>query len=369
MEAQRAGATGRPSSWPSVAKRAQRHGAQGGRETRQAAPPGLVARLRRRRTTPRSTESQSQTDPLLLAAEAKQLDYRPIISVLVPVFNTPPQYLRLAVDSVVAQAYPEWELLLCDDGSTKGETLVALRQVPRLDPRIRVHFLDANRGIAAATNAALAMAKGDFVAMLDHDDELLPGALLEIAKVLNADPTLDVVYTDQDYVEADGTVAETFSKPDWSLEMFRGVMYVGHLLAVRRTLADDVGGFDSRFDNVQDYEFMLRVAERTQRIAHVPKILYHWRRIPGSVAFGGDEKRSIEPRQAAAVNAHLERCGIPAVARSNPAHAHRLLISPKPRPDHPPVSVVIRASGVETHLEACVERILAGGGCPTDRSS
>jgi len=341
---------------------------RGGRVRREAGrlarllAPGLMARRQRRRTAQRPIESQ--TDPLLLAVVARRLDYRPIISVLVPVYNTPPHYLRLAVDSVVAQAYPEWELILCDDGSTRSETLAALKEIAQLDPRIRVSFLDANRGIAEATNAALAMAQGEFVAMLDHDDELLPGALLEVAKVLNADRALDVVYTDQDFVEADGTVAQTFCKPDWSLEMFRGVMYVGHLLAVRRTLADDIGGFDPTFDNVQDYEFMLRLAERTERIAHVPKILYHWRRIPGSVAFGGDEKRGIEPRQAAAVNAHLERCGIAAVAHSNSSHAHRLLISPKPRTHYPLISVVVRASGVETHLESCLERILASGSYP-----
>jgi len=281
-----------------------------------------------------------------------------------PVYNTPPKYLRLAVDSVLAQAYPHWELCLCDDGSSTAQTRAVVDGAARRDTRIRATFLGENRGIAEATNAALAMAQGEYVAMLDHDDELAPGALLEVAKVLNGDPALDVIYTDQDSIEPDGAFAELFCKPDWSPEMLLGVMYLGHLLVVRRTLARKTGGFDSAYDNVQDFEFMLRVAERTERIAHVPKILYHWRRIPGSVAFGGDEKGSIEQRQAAAVNTHLERCGIAAVARSNSGHAHRLLISPKPRTHYPRVSVVIRASGVEMHLEACIERILASGSYP-----
>ena len=303
-------------------------------------------------------------DPLLLAAAARKLEYRPLVSILVPVYDTEPQYLRLAVDSVLAQAYPEWELILCDDGSTKTETRAALGEIAELDPRIRVHSLDVNSGIAAATNAALALAQGEFVAMLDHDDELLPAALLAVIQALNADPTLDVVYTDQDYVEADGSVAQTFYKPDWSLELFRGVMYVGHLLVVRRALADEIGGFDPAFNNVQDFEFMLRLTEHTERIAHVPTILYHWRKIPGSVAFGGNEKKDIEPLQAAAVNAHFGRCGVAAVARSNPQHAHRLLIAPAPRREHPPVSVVVRAAGAEAHLEACVASILAAGSYP-----
>ena len=328
--------------------------------------PGLM-RQRARRTAarrPAGGRTERQSDPLLLAAEAGRLEYRPTISILVPVYDTAPRYLRLAVDSVLAQAYPEWELILCDDGSTNAETAAALEEIAELDARIRVRYLGVNQGIAAATNAALAMARGEFVTMLDHDDEVLPAALLEVAKALNADRTLDVVYSDQDYVEANGSVAQTFYKPDWSLELFRGVMYVGHLLVVRRSLADEVGGFDSAFDNVQDFEFMLRLAEHTERIAHVPTILYHWRKIPGSVAFGGNEKRDIEPLQAAAVNAHLGRCGVAALARSNAKHAHRLLIAPTPRSEYPPISVVVRASGAEAHLEACCARILAGGSYP-----
>jgi GT2 family glycosyltransferase len=305
-----------------------------------------------------------QSDPLLLAAEAGRLEYRPLISILVPVYDTPPRYLRLAVDSVLAQAYPEWELILCDDGSTNAGTRAALEEIARLDPRIRVQYLGVNSGIAAATNAALAMAQGELVAMLDHDDELLPAALLEVVKALNADRTLDVVYTDQDSIEADGTVAHTFYKPDWSLELLRGVMYVGHLLVVRRSLADEVGGFDPAFDGVQDFELMLRLAEHTERIAHVPAILYHWRKIPGSVALGGREKRDIDALQAAAVNAHLERCGVAAVARSNPELEHRLLIAPQPRTRRPLVSVVVRAAGAEADLEACCASILASKSYP-----
>ncbi len=328
--------------------------------------PGLMEWRLRRRGIPRPVVAQPEIlgDPLLLAAEAKRLEYRPLISVLVPVYNTAPRYLRLAADSVIAQAYPVWELVLCDDGSTRKETLDVLEGIASLDSRVRVHRLKTNSGIAKATNAALAQAHGDFVAMLDHDDELLPATLLEVVKALEADRTLDVVYTDQDYIDVDGSVAQTFYKPDWSLEMFRGVMYVGHLLVVRRSLADAVGGFDPAFDNVQDFEFMLRVAETTDRIAHIPRILYHWRKAPGSVAWDANEKRDIEPLQAAAVTAHLERCGVAAIALSNPRHTHRLLISPIPRSRYPLISVIVRASGAEAHLETACKRIVAAGGYP-----
>ena len=188
----------------------------GGRTDSQSDPPppaaetGQVAEPEPGPSDPPSPAAEAgqpasgQSDPLLLAAEAGRLEYRPLISILVPVYDTAPRYLRLAVDSVLAQAYPEWELILCDDGSTNAETAAALEEIAELDARIRVRYLGVNQGIAAATNAALAMARGEFVTMLDHDDEVLPAALLEVAKALNADRTLDVVYSDQDYVEANG---------------------------------------------------------------------------------------------------------------------------------------------------------------------
>jgi GT2 family glycosyltransferase/predicted O-methyltransferase YrrM len=302
--------------------------------------------------------SCAPVDPLLLPVEARQLTYCPTISILMPVHNTRAHYLRIAVDSVLAQAYVHWEICVCDDGSSEPETLAVLRGLEHEDPRIRTISRDTNEGISAATNAALGLARGEFVAMLDHDDELTPDALLEVVKLLNADPTFDAVYTDQDYMEADGTFARNFYKPDWSLEMLRGVMYVGHLLVVRRALAVELGGFDRRFDNVQDFEFMLRVAETTSRIGHVPKVLYHWRRIPGSVALGGDEKDEIDVRQVAAVNAHLERCNVPALAHSNPARRHRLVIVPTRRTHDSRVSVIIRACGAEEHVEGLVDRVL-----------
>ncbi len=349
----------------------RRYGAKGGVRRQAGKVARLVApELMRRRALrlavpqPAARRSESPSDPVLLAAEASRLEYRPLISVLVPVYETDPRYLRLAVDSVLAQAYPEWELILCDDGSKRADTGAVLKEIALLDPRIQVHYLGLNSGIATATNTALAKARGEFVAMLDHDDELLPAALLEVARTLNADRSLDVIYTDQDYVEADGSFAQAFYKPDWSLEMFCGVMYVGHLLVVRRALADAVGGFDPAFDNVQDFEFMLRLGEKTERIAHIPKILYHWRKIPGSVAFGGNEKSDIESLQASAVNAHLERCGVKGVARPNPDQAHRLLITPLPRSQHPLISVLVRASKTESHVETCCKQVLTTGSYP-----
>ncbi|MBN1461205.1 MAG: glycosyltransferase, partial [Armatimonadetes bacterium] len=310
-------------------------------------------------------QHDKRDDPLVQASEARRLEYSPLISVLIPVYNTAPQYLRQAVDSVLAQVYSNWELILYDDGSTHAETLAALEEITPLDSRIRVRYSSVNRGIATTTNAALAEAQGEYVAMLDHDDELLPDALFEVVKTLNSEPTLDAIYTDQCQIEPDGTMVQAFHKPDWSLQMLRGVMYVGHLLVIRRVLADTLSGFDPAFDNVQDFEFMLRLAEKTERIGHVPKILYRWRRILGSVALDGDEKKDIERLQAAAVNAHLARCGIEASAQANPRHAHRLLLIPRPRVSRPLVSVVVHASGVEGYLRQSCEQICMIGAYPS----
>ena len=256
-----------------------------------------------------------------------ELSRRPLISVVTPVFDTDPKWLARAVDSVRGQAYPDWQLCLADDGSTSEGTLAYLRSLAG-DPKITGIFGEVNRGIAPATNRAIASAEGEFVAFLDHDDELDPDALFECARLLDEKPETDVIYTDEDKIDRRGRHTEPFLKPDWSPEFFRGVMYVGHLLVIRRSLVESVGGLDPAFDGVQDYELMLRVSERTERIEHLPRILYHWRKLPGSIAGSTDAKAGISELQAAAVARHLGRTGIPALARPNPEFPHRVLIQP-----------------------------------------
>ncbi len=259
----------------------------------------------------------------------------PVISVLTPVFNARPTDLQAAIDSVVAQTYPGWELCLVNDGSTDAGVDDVLDEAEERDSRIRVLRLPHNTGIARATNSALDMATGELVGMLDHDDILFPNALAEVVSRFVLDPFVDAVYTDQCFVTADGHPGVPLLKPDWSPVLFCGVMYVGHFLATRRSLAIGVGGFDPAFDNVQDFEFMLRLSERTSRIVHVPKVLYGWRRVDSSVAARGDAKPLIAELQAKAVSAHLERLAVPAVARPNPRHTHRALFRPSPSLPHP----------------------------------
>lgn len=246
----------------------------------------------------------------------------PLFSVLVPVYNTPIPFLRACLESVRHQHYREWELCIVDDASTDGNVAEYLRQFAQTDPRIRLQTLKVNGGISRASNAALASASGSFVVMLDHDDLLRPHALLEFARYLADNPETDAVYSDEDKLSPDGRRIAPSFKPDFSPEHLLGVMYVGHALCVRTTVARDCGGFDPVYDGMQDYEFFLRVTEHTRRIGHVPRILYHWRQSPGSSSLHGNIKGNIDEKQAAAVRAHLKRQGRTEYVQT--CHHHRL---------------------------------------------
>lgn len=233
----------------------------------------------------------------------------PLFSVLLPVYDPPPEFLRQCLESVRRQYYPRWELCIVDDGSTDGTIRQLLQEQAASDRRIRVQHRPANGGIARATNDALAAARGEFSVLLDHDDLLRPHALAEFAARLQRESDLDLIYSDEDKITAEGVRVESFLKPDYSPENLLGVMYLGHALCVRTAVARAAGGFDSAFDGVQDYEFSLRVTEHTKRIGHVPRMLYHWRQSPGSSALHANVKGNIDEMQAAAVQAHLTRRG------------------------------------------------------------
>src|SRR3982751_550174 len=236
-------------------------------------PGWAIAFLRRLRSLPRRARQLRLHTPRARREAALQelevLPARPLISLVMPTYKTDPKYLSEAVDSVRSQHYPEWELIVVDDGSED----VALEQTMSSyggDRRIRFKPLRENVGISAATNAGLALCEGEFVGFLDHDDTLTPDALLRVAQALAADPELDAVYSDSDKLTIGGVRADPFLKPDWSPVYALGAMYIGHLLIVRTSVAEAAGGFDSAFDKIQDFEFMLRVSERTDRIHHIP---------------------------------------------------------------------------------------------------
>lgn len=246
-----------------------------------------------------------------LRDEAHQLQYRPLISVLVPAYRSDPRWLREAIDSVRAQVYEHWELCVVDDGSARRDLRKLLRRYRRGDQRIRIRVLRTNQGIAGASNEALAMSRGDFVALLDHDDILQPDALFEVVKLLNERRDLDYIYTDEDKLDLDGRRLDPLFKPDWSPDLLLSLNYVTHLSVFRREVLDQVGGFRRGFEGSQDYDLVLRATELTDRIAHVPKPLYSWRTVPGSAA-GSDEAKpyAYEAAKRALAEA-LERRGHP----------------------------------------------------------
>jgi GT2 family glycosyltransferase len=303
----------------------------------------------------KSYGGSNEAEAAHIIANIDCMSYKPLISVLMPVYNTPEQFLRSAIESVTGQLYSNWELCIVDDASVLPSVRSVLEQYKASDSRIRVIYQKENRNISAATNTALSASRGEFIAMLDHDDKLDLTALYEIVKYLSEDPAIDIVYTDQDKIDDSGKRGEAFFKPDWSPTYFLGVMYVGHLLCVRRSLALEIGGFDSYFDGVQDYEFVLRLSEKTERIGHIPKILYHWRKLPGSVAASISAKPAIDSLQLQAVQRFLEKRGIQARAVS--AGNHRIRLAPLKRFSFPKISVIIPTKDAPELLETCLKSI------------
>jgi O-antigen biosynthesis protein len=202
-------------------------------------------------------------------------------SIVVPVYNTAIDLLDALVASVKAQWYPHWTLILADDASSATATRCALDQIDH--PHIKVLRLESNQGIAGATNAAIAVAEGDFVLFADHDDELTPDCLYELALCADREQP-DFIYSDEDKLDEQGGYVQPHFKPDWSPDTMMSTMFTGHVSCVRRGLLDQVGPLRTEVNGCQDWDFVLRVAEQTDRISHVPKVLYHWRIIPASVA-------------------------------------------------------------------------------------
>ncbi len=290
--------------------------------------------------------------PLLREHHERAGNARPFISLITPTYNSEPRWLVEAARSVLAQSFANWEWCLVDDGSTDRETRELLEEMQKASPRLRVQF-NPNSGISAATNAGLDLARGDFVCFMDHDDLLAPSAFAEMQKKLVEG--FDAVYSDEDKLEdLTGQLTEPFFKPEWSPEYLRGAMYIGHLLCVRKELARAVR-FDSDFDGVQDFEFMLRVGEVTSSVGHIPRILYHWRKTPGSIAEHGNAKPQIDALQERAVNAHLQRLGLP--ARAETKGVHRLRSTPAPCAKYPRVSIIIPSKDSPALLGRCLESL------------
>ena len=223
-------------------------------------------------------------------ADIAAMPTKPTFSILVPIYNTDPEYLLPMIESVRNQIYPHWQLCLVDDCSPKSYLKRILEHEALQDDRISVQLNDINQGISVATNDALAMASGDYIALLDHDDELSIEALYENAKVINAQPQVGLIYSDEDKMDMQGNRLEPYFKPDYSPDLLDTNNYVCHFTVIKKSIADEIGGFREGLDGSQDHDIILRAAHAADHVAHIPKILYHWRKIPGSTAVAYDSK-------------------------------------------------------------------------------
>jgi GT2 family glycosyltransferase len=268
----------------------------------------------------------------------------PRFSILTPVYETPPDVLGKMLRSVRRQSFGDWELCLVDDGSKRPHVREILDQARARDPRIRVEYREENGGIVAASNDAIAMAGGEFVALLDHDDLLHPDALAYVAEAIDANPETDYVYTDEDKVNAAGRHTSPFFKPGWSPERMRTQMYTCHFSVLRRSLVEEVGGFDAEFEGSQDWDLILRVTERARAVVHVPRVLYHWRILETSAAGSEAAKPWAFEAGVRAVQAHCDRIGLPAEVSMDPGNPGILHLEPRLQ-GQPLVSIVVPTNG------------------------
>ncbi len=312
----------------------------------------------------RDFEPGPEGAPQTLLAQQDQvasLAYRPIISFITPVYNPPVAALASAIDSVVAQSYPHWTLCLVDGASTEPEVRATLERRAAQDPRIRLLHLSENLGISGNSNLALQLADGEFVALLDHDDMLAPDMLFEVAQLLNRTPDADILYFDEDKLSVDGLERYApWFKPDWSPDLMLSTNLLMHGV-FRRALVEKVGGFNPEMDGAQDWDLALRCTERTSRIYHIPRVLYHWRAVPGSAAGDAAAKPWAIAAQARAIPAHLRRLGVQDTGVEFPTPGTVHLRWPPPAGK---VSIIIPTKDKANLLAACVASILEKSTCP-----
>ena len=278
---------------------------------------------------------------------------KPLVSIIVPVYNVDPAWLNLAIKSVEKQWYDNWELCIVDDKSTKKETVEFLKKIS--SPKIKINFLPKNLNIAGSSNAALAMAAGEYVALMDNDDELTPDALYEVVKAINKKGA-EFIYSDEDKIEMDGTSCDPHFKADFSPDMFLSQNYLSHLGVIKKSLVDKVGGFTLGLEGAQDYDLYLKVLEQTDKICHIPKVLYHWRKIPGSTAAEFSDKSYAQEAGRKALENAMDRRNIKAnVSNGKYPGTYRVKYVIR---DTPLVSIIIPFKDKPELLKVCIESIL-----------
>ncbi len=306
-------------------------------------------------------DTLSAADRQAVAAEAAGLRVPPLISVVMAAYDTHPEVLAAALASVREQLYPHWQLCVADDASPSPGVWRSLRDAAAADPRIKVVRRDVNGHVSAATNSALALATGEFVAFLDHDDRLAPDALHEIAGEIQRHPDADLIFTDEDKIDARGRRFEPHFKTAWDPELMLGMNQVNHLAVYRRALVEAVGGLRPGFEGGQDHDLALRVSERTrpERIRHVPRILYHWRQAGRTASFSEADLDRCAEASRRAVQEHLQRTSQAGAIAERLAGSPGWLQVRRPPPQPAPrVSILVPTRDRPRLLSACAKGVL-----------
>lgn len=290
---------------------------------------------------------------------AEIFSYRPVFSIVVPLYRTNPQFLKELIASVSNQTYPNWQLCLADgsgDADRSGSLTPILASYAAWDARIRFCTLERNEGISGNTNAALKLAEGDFIVLADHDDLLPANALYEFAKALNEDSSIEVLYSDEDKISMDGNQHfEPHFKPDFNIDLLCSINYICHLFAVKKEVQKRAGLFRSEYDGAQDLDFILRCAEQAENIRHIDKILYHWRCHMGSTAANPESKLYAYEAGRKAIEAHYRRLSIPArVVNAGVYGMYRTIYEWK---EEPLVSIIIPNKDHARDLAKCVNSV------------
>jgi GT2 family glycosyltransferase len=304
----------------------------------------------------RAFDPVGEKDRLRAIEAIDRLTERPLVSIIMPVYDTDEVWLRKAIDSVRAQWYGQWELCIADDASTAPHVSTVLAQYSEIDPRIRSMRRSENGHISAASNSALELATGEWIALLDHDDVLSPHALATMVLTASQFPEVEVLFSDEDKIDEAGVRYDPHFKPPWNPDLFLSQNYLSHLGMYRHRLVREVGGFREGYEGSQDYDLALRCIARldTRQVKHVPFVLYSWRSVPGSTARSLGTKSYAEESAIRAIRDHLKREGIAAdVDMSTAPSTYRVryeLVDPAP-----PVEVIVPTRDGAAHLQGCLE--------------
>ena len=288
-------------------------------------------------------------------SKVKKLDYNPLISFVIPVYNVSRKYLSECLDSILKQTYQNFEICLADDCSTNEETISTLKEYEKKDKRIKIVYRKSNGHISNASNSALELATGEYVAMMDNDDVIPSHALYELVKVLNEDKKIDLIYTDEDKLDTDGLRCSPHMKPDYSPDTLMSLNYFCHFTLLRTSILKEIGGWKVGCEGAQDWDLFLRFTEVTKNIYHLPKVLYHWRMIPGSTSLSMDSKNYVDKASIKVLSDALKRRAKEGIVHTHDKSPHYWIeyIYKK----EPMVSIIIPTKDYASSLKTCLESI------------